>query len=55
LVLPDPISNGGTGTTFYARFIIGGGGISGGAGEDFVRRTYQMAMTSQFPVEVAAT
>lgn len=53
LTLDDSLGT--NGTTVYARFVIGGGGIGGGgANEDFVTRTYQMAMTSQRPVEVAA-
>lgn len=47
--------NGGTnGTRFFALALIGGGGINGGGGEDFVRRTFQFALTRQRPIEVAA-
>jgi hypothetical protein len=45
----------GTPTTFYARAVIGGGGTNGGGGEEFVRRTFTLGMTEQFPIEVDAT
>ncbi|WP_226780345.1 hypothetical protein [Oceaniglobus trochenteri] len=54
-VLDDALNETGTGTTFYARAVIGGGGPNGGGGEEFVRKTFNLGMTEQFPIEVAAT
>ncbi len=48
-------SLGTNGTQIYALALIGGGGVTGGGGEDFVRRTFQFALTRQFPLEVAAS
>lgn len=53
--LDDALNDTGTGTTTYARVLIGGGKPSPGAGEDYVRRTFTLSVTSQRPIEVAAT
>lgn len=48
-------SGGTNGTIFYALVIVAsGGGVVGGGGEDFANRTYNIAMTHQFPIEVDA-
>lgn len=47
-------SAGTNGTTQYAVAVIGGGGLTGGEGEDFVNRVFSVAPKLQFPVEVDA-
>ena len=48
-------SGGTNGTIFYALFIVAsGGGVTGGGVEDFANRSYNLAMTHQFPIEVDA-
>lgn len=54
MILDDSLGT--AGTTVYGRFVIGGGGLGGGGSvEDFVTRTYQMGLTSQRQIEVAAS
>lgn len=43
------------GTIFYFVAIVGGGdGITGGGGEDFVNRNFQLGLTHQAPIRDAA-
>lgn len=54
-VIDNALLPAGDGRTIYARAKIGGGGTNGGAGEEFVRRTFMLGITDDFPLEVAAT
>lgn len=48
-------SGGTNGTIFYFVAVVGGGdGVSGGGGEDFVNRVFQLGLTHQVPIRDAA-